>query len=123
LRGLFEDLFHENGVDLYFGAHTHNYERCTAIYQNKTTPSTYEKNLYHNPEAPIYITVGNAGNYEDYEEISSTPADWSVVRSNAFGFATFTVHNSTHAYYEYIDALDDEIIDTLWITKNWTRYN
>jgi hypothetical protein len=38
LQGVFEDLFYDNAVDLYFQAQVHNYERDSAIYKNLTVP-------------------------------------------------------------------------------------
>ena len=42
LRPIFEDLFYDNGVDIFFQAHVHNYERNAAIYKNQTIKSEYD---------------------------------------------------------------------------------
>ena len=42
LQSILEDLFYDNGVDIYFQAHVHNYERDAAIYKNKTVYGEFD---------------------------------------------------------------------------------
>jgi acid phosphatase type 7 len=119
-----EDVLYENGVDLVFGAHTHNYERDTPIYKNVTVPSEFDgEHIHIGPKAPIYITNGNAGNVEGYNPYSSTPQDWARYLSDAFGYGRLTVYNNTHLYYEQFSAQSLEEIDYLWVVKTQNRYN
>jgi hypothetical protein len=125
LQAVFEDLFYENAVDLYFQAHVHNYERDAAIYKNLTVASDYDsENLMINPKAPIYITSGNAGNYEGHNDPASpTPQYWARFLSNDYGYGRIVVHNSTHLYWEQISSPDRRVIDHLWVVKDKPRYN
>ena len=125
MRGALEDVFNENGVDLYFQAHVHNYERDAAIYNNITVPSEKDGPNYHyNANAPVYITSGNAGNYEGHNDpISPTPQLWERFESNSYGYGTLVVYNDTHVYWEYYDSYTTEVIDYLWLEKNRPRYD
>jgi hypothetical protein len=120
-----EELFYENGVDMYFQAHVHNYERTSAIYKNQTIPSDFDSpNLTVNPKAPIYITSGNAGNSEGHnDKASTTPQDWSRYLSNDYGYGRITVHNSTHLHWEQISSPLQQVIDFLWVVKDKPRYS
>jgi hypothetical protein len=116
---ILEELLMTNKVDLFFQAHVHNYERTAPIYRNLTVPSELDTpNMSVNPKAPIYITCGNAGNYEGYNDlISRTPQDWSVARSQTYGYGRLTVHNKTHMYWEQVSTPYMEVVDHLWIVK------
>jgi hypothetical protein len=73
LREIFEDILYDAGVDIYFQAHVHNYERDAAIYKNLTVASDIdEQNLHFNANAPVYIVTGNAGNEEGHNDVIST---------------------------------------------------
>jgi hypothetical protein len=73
-RPVFEDLFNQYSVDFYFNGHIHNYERDTAIYHGNEAPCEAEsENYIKNPEAPIYITIGSAGNREGHAWINPDP--------------------------------------------------
>jgi hypothetical protein len=41
-KGFLEQIFYENGVDIYFSGHVHNFERMSAIYNNQTVPGDYD---------------------------------------------------------------------------------
>jgi hypothetical protein len=75
LQLILENLLYENGIDFFMQAHVHNYERDTPIFRNVTVPSEVDSLHYHkNPEAPIYITTGIAGNrLEHNDPTSRTP--------------------------------------------------
>eukprot|EP00359_Climacostomum_virens_P007149 CAMPEP_0204905838 /NCGR_PEP_ID=MMETSP1397-20131031/5644_1 /ASSEMBLY_ACC=CAM_ASM_000891 /TAXON_ID=49980 /ORGANISM="Climacostomum Climacostomum virens, Strain Stock W-24" /LENGTH=455 /DNA_ID=CAMNT_0052074773 /DNA_START=79 /DNA_END=1443 /DNA_ORIENTATION=- len=124
MQAILEDLFYDNGVDLYFQAHVHNYERDAAIYKNLTVPSDYDsENLMINPKAPIYITSGNAGNEEGHNDLASpTPQLWARFLSNDYGYGRIVVHNATHLYWEQISAPQRQVIDHLWIVKDKPSY-
>lgn len=120
-----EDVFYTNGVDLYVQAHVHNYERDTPIYKNETVRSAQDSFHVHvGPKAPVYITNGNAGNYEGHNDPTSpTPQDWAQYWSNDYGYGRLVVYNNTHLYYEQFSAVELDLIDYLWIVKTQNRYN
>lgn len=119
-----EDRYYQAGVDLVIQAHVHNYERDAPIYKNETILSGFDDVHTHiNPNAPIYITSGNAGNIYRYNVPASyTPQLWARHLSNNNGFGKLTIHNSTHLRWEQFSAETKEIIDFVWIIKNQSRY-
>ncbi|KAL6653131.1 hypothetical protein ACP70R_012056 [Stipagrostis hirtigluma subsp. patula] len=60
MRRAMERLLYEARVDVVFAAHVHCYERFTRIYDNEA-----------NSQGPLYITIGDAGNYNAHNEGSS----------------------------------------------------
>lgn len=124
LRRELEDLFYENGVDIYFQAHVHYYERNAPIYKNQTVTCDYEDDLTCvGAKAPIYITSGCAGNRKGHRDhISRTPQLWSRYASNHFGYGKIVVQNETHVYWEEYSADSKAILDKYWIVKNSPRY-
>ena len=120
-----EDVFYENGVDMYFQAHVHNYERNGAIYKNQTVESELDElHIHIGPKAPIYITNGNAGNRQGHNDPTSpTPQDWAKYWSNDYGYGRLIVYNNTHLYYEQFSALNIDVIDYVWVVKTQNRYN
>mmetsp|Transcript_14459 Transcript_14459/g.14511 ORF Transcript_14459/g.14511 Transcript_14459/m.14511 type:complete len:446 (+) Transcript_14459:1-1338(+) len=124
LKPILEDLFYSNSVDLAMQAHVHNYERDAAIYKNQTIPSQYDgQNIHINPNAPIYITSGNAGNYLEHNDpASTTPQPWARFLSNDYGYGRLTIYNNTHLYWEQFSATALTEIDYLWIVKDQPRY-
>jgi acid phosphatase type 7 len=122
LRSIFEDLFYQNGVDLYIQAHLHQYERMTPIYKNQTVKSAQDTMHMHvGAKAPIYITNGVAGSTEGMHN-EQDPTDWLVYWSIALGYGRMTVFNTTHLYYEQVSAQKNTIIDYVWIVKTQNRY-
>lgn len=125
LQEQLDDVLYQNGVDIYFQAHVHNYEREAAIYKNLTVPSEFDgPNIHIGPKAPIYITNGNAGNYEGHNDPTSpTPQDWAQFWSNDYGYGRLIVYNNTHLYYEQYSSPDVSCMDHVWVIKTQNRYN
>jgi len=53
-----ETLFMENGVDISFWGHVHQYARFWPIYQYRVRNGS-EEEPYKNPKAPVHITSGS----------------------------------------------------------------
>jgi acid phosphatase type 7 len=119
-----EYLLHIHAVDLFLQAHVHQYERNTPIYNNQTVKSELDTEHSHfNPKATIYITNGNAGNVCGHNDpLSSTPQNWSLVRTEEFGYGRLVVHNKTHLYYEQYGSNQKKMIDYVWIIKDKPRF-
>jgi hypothetical protein len=68
LRKLFEPLFVENKIDLVIGGHLHCYERSLPVYQGKVDIQSVntDQNSYKNPNYPVYVICGSAGNREGH---------------------------------------------------------
>ena len=66
IRDTYTPLFEKYGVDLVITAHNHNYQRTYPISYNPDNPKSplvkdAETSNYHNPDGPVYVTVGTAG--------------------------------------------------------------
>jgi hypothetical protein len=101
-----------------FQAHVHRYERNSAIYQNKTVPSEIDTfNLYKNPNAPVYITSGNAGNTEEYKGCTPTPNDYLIFQAEEYSYGILEVLNRTHLTYLQFGFESEDVIDQWAIVK------
>ncbi|CAG9326871.1 unnamed protein product [Blepharisma stoltei] len=123
-NSLFEDIWNHYGIDLILEGHVHNYERDTPIYKNATVKSEYDDSHTHkNPNAPIYIISGNAGNKKGHNDpIPSLWMPWTAFMSEDYGYGKIKVFNKTHIYWEQYSAIALEKIDYLWIIKDHLRY-
>ncbi|CAD5226353.1 unnamed protein product [Bursaphelenchus okinawaensis] len=104
-----EKLFYDNGVDVYFGAHEHNYERFYPIYQFQVLNGT--SSPYTNPKAPVHIVSGSAGCQEGINSFPKNPAYYSAARLANYGFSQFQVYNDTHMYLEQVSAFSKDLRD------------
>ena len=91
-----EELFFQQGVDLFLNGHEHNYERNWPTYQNKTDQSNVE------PKATIYIVTGAAGCSELHEPFTRPQPPRSAFRSNNFGYSRMIIHNHTHMRWQQV---------------------
>eukprot|EP00750_Incisomonas_marina_P007646 INCI15019.2.p1 GENE.INCI15019.2~~INCI15019.2.p1 ORF type:complete len:838 (+),score=117.03 INCI15019.2:61-2514(+) len=91
-----EELFMDQGVDLFLNGHEHNYERNWPTYRGNSTQSNVE------PTAPIYIVTGAAGCTELHEPFTRPQPPRSAFRSNNFGYSRFIVHNESHARWQQV---------------------
>lgn len=125
LKPILEDIFYNAGVDLVLQAHVHIYERDAAIYRNLTINSEYDDAHTHiNPNAPVYIMSGNAGNRLQHNvPASKTPQLWARFLSNDYGYGRLKAFNSTHLFWEQYSAITLTQIDYVWIIKNRPRYH
>ena len=115
-----EELFFEQGVDLFINGHEHNYERNWPTYHNKTDQSNVD------PKATIYIVTGSAGNEELHEPFTRPQPPRSAFRSNTFGYSKLIAHNDTHIRWQQI--MTDptffgpdkygKVIDDTWIVQH-----
>jgi len=108
MRESFEDTFYKYGVDLVLMGHVHAYERTTPMY-----------NWAVDPNGPVYIVNGVAGTEEGLYDTWDQPSpDWSAHRAAEWGFGVMEVHNSTHMFWQYIEADGLVVNDATWITRN-----
>lgn len=105
LRNEYEEIFIRAKVDLYLFGHIHLYERSLPIAFNEVV-GEYDLNetIFINPQAPIQIIEGVAGNLESEEiifTVTETPAYWSSMISDKLGYGILHIKNSTHLCYEH----------------------
>eukprot|EP00449_Zooxanthella_nutricula_P019522 CAMPEP_0198555494 /NCGR_PEP_ID=MMETSP1462-20131121/84830_1 /TAXON_ID=1333877 /ORGANISM="Brandtodinium nutriculum, Strain RCC3387" /LENGTH=289 /DNA_ID=CAMNT_0044286223 /DNA_START=71 /DNA_END=937 /DNA_ORIENTATION=- len=86
-----EALLYSYGVDLAFNGHVHSYERTHPVFK------------YQVDECGIrHIVIGDAGNYEGPALPWRDPQPaWSAFREASYGGGLLTIHNATHAEFEW----------------------
>lgn len=95
-----EHLLFEYGVDIVLSGHVHSYERSVPVYNNVP-----------NECGPIYLNLGDGGNYEgatknwnpiNASSISpSTTNIWSAFREGSFGIGSLEFYDSITANYSW----------------------
>jgi hypothetical protein len=120
-RDIYHPLFEKYGVDLVINGHNHNYQRTYPLKLNAVSlsnPIVTDRNNsnYINPDGPIFVTVGTAGN-ELYDLSSQYPFVATQFKRN--GFLDLEVSNDgTELIGSFFDSTDDiEEGDTFTISK------
>jgi hypothetical protein len=123
LRARLEDLFYEQGVDLYICGHQHNYERAFDVYKGETWQRT------RNMRATTHILTGASGQYilsVMRKEFELPAAKWDAFRNSIFGYSRLQVHNATHVRWQQVEAdpenpaaqgLYGKVVDDVWLVQ------
>jgi acid phosphatase type 7 len=86
-----ERLLFEHRVDVVLSGHVHAYERIQPVLDGCLHPC-----------APLYLNLGDGGNYEGtYVPWRQPQPAWSVFRESSFGVGSFRIVNETHARYSW----------------------
>ena len=118
VRGIFEDVWYNNSVDLVIGGHVHAYERLGSVYQNKSIPCTTQNfNLCQGAKAPIYVVTGVPGQDNFYSPSSPTPLPFSMFQDDHLGYSRLTIFNETHLLFEQVRSESGEVVDYLFLVK------
>lgn len=118
LREQFEDLFFEQGVDLYISGHKHCYERSWPMYQGRV----FQTDTIH-PMAPIYIIIGAMG-YEYLVDQQNSRPFWLAFGMSDGGkelYGRMTVINATHLIWSVHAAASNEEVDNIQIVQRHHR--
>jgi len=99
-----EDLLYENKVDLGLWAHYHSYERTCKVYRNECRE-----------DGILHLMIGSAGKQLDSEKWYKK--EWSAYHDRNYGYGRFSVKNSTHIFFEFVQDSIDKVVDSVWITK------
>lgn len=118
VRNAFEGLLIQYKVDAYFAGHIHWYERIWPMNDMKIIrddiidPTTYATGTGNSLTT---IVNGMAGNVESHSSINSSELlDYTAVLNQyVFGFSKLTVHNDTHATWQYIKGDEGGVGDEL----------
>jgi hypothetical protein len=98
-----EPLLLEFKVDLVIDGHVHAYERVHPV--NNGTVVTWPQgadNVYTDPAAPLHITQGTGGAFQEANWVQPQPV-WSANRLvNVYGYGRMRVWNATALDYEFI---------------------
>jgi len=92
-----EHLFNKHDVNVVVGGHDHGYMRSKPLAENEVLDKT--------GKAPVYIIVGTGGSSEGptdgYKDLVEAEP-WVAARNfRVTGFGQLTVHNATHAEWEF----------------------
>ncbi|CAG9310937.1 unnamed protein product [Blepharisma stoltei] len=129
MRETFEEIFVKFKVDLYLSGHVHLYERVFPVSFGKMHKN-YEKEekVFINPDAPIHIINGVAGNLENTKivfNVTDHPKEWSALISESLGYGILKIVNSTHLHYKQFafgNTQNDEITEDLYSLKRLEDY-
>jgi hypothetical protein len=111
-----EKIIYEGGVDIVFGAHEHSYERNYPVYQSSWNGVT-GPDAYVNPASTVHILTGAAGCPENQDGWKANGNPWSAVRINDYGYGRLRALNRTALYWEYVDNVKGNVMDSVTIVK------
>ncbi|PVD20925.1 hypothetical protein C0Q70_19088 [Pomacea canaliculata] len=113
-RSYLEDVLNQQRVDVVIAGHNHQYERSYPVYQEKAT----QKN-YTNPQAPVYIVNGAAGNPEFNDPTFMPDVEWranyQVTMSTGFLLMT---PSATQLNFAYVMSDKNDIVDSFVIVRD-----
>jgi hypothetical protein len=108
----FEEIMHENDVDLYINGHAHIYERSAPTYNNVIDP-----NGLNNPYAPLYLTNGAAGHYDGLDTFTAIQP-YSVYHQAAdYAWTTVSFTNATHLTVNSMWSANNTVFDSATLYK------
>lgn len=108
----YEELFHDNGVDLHIAGHNHQYERSWPTYKGEATAKSYAA-----PKAPTYVVNGAAGDTEAVDPTWMPDSKFRAFHDQGFntGYLRFSV-NTTAMDFEYVRSKSGDVVDKFTIT-------
>ncbi|KAK7341102.1 hypothetical protein VNO80_24026 [Phaseolus coccineus] len=102
MRVVYEAWFLKYKVDVVFAGHVHAYERSERVSNIAYNVINGLCTPVKDQSAPVYITIGDAGNYGVIDTNMTEPQpEYSAFREDSFGHAIFDIKNRTHAYYSW----------------------
>ena len=118
VRDAFEPLLIKYNVDAYFAGHIHWYERIWPMNEmNIVSSDVINNSTYATGTGKSLTTLvnGMAGNIESHSSINASEIlnYTAVLNQYDFGFSKLTIHNNSHATWQYIKGIDGSVGDTL----------
>ncbi|KAK7491398.1 hypothetical protein BaRGS_00017376, partial [Batillaria attramentaria] len=112
-RSYLEDLLYHQRVDVVITGHVHHYERSYPVYRSNATQKDYI-----NPQAPVYIVNGAAGNPELNDPTFQHHVDWRAGYDVTFatGFLLMTPSKSQLAF-QYVRSDKNNVVDSFTIIR------
>lgn len=104
LQEAFEALFLKYKVDVVVVGHRHYYERQLPIANSSAVMDgvSSDYKIYDNPQAPVHILTGAAGNVENLRGAPDGTAQWNAANDYShFGFSTLEA-NRTMMSWKYL---------------------
>nr|1KBP_A Chain A, Purple Acid Phosphatase [Phaseolus vulgaris]1KBP_B Chain B, Purple Acid Phosphatase [Phaseolus vulgaris]1KBP_C Chain C, Purple Acid Phosphatase [Phaseolus vulgaris]1KBP_D Chain D, Purple Acid Phosphatase [Phaseolus vulgaris]3KBP_A Chain A, Purple Acid Phosphatase [Phaseolus vulgaris]3KBP_B Chain B, Purple Acid Phosphatase [Phaseolus vulgaris]3KBP_C Chain C, Purple Acid Phosphatase [Phaseolus vulgaris]3KBP_D Chain D, Purple Acid Phosphatase [Phaseolus vulgaris]4KBP_A Chain A, Pur len=123
MRTKFEAWFVKYKVDVVFAGHVHAYERSERVSNIAYKITDGLCTPVKDQSAPVYITIGDAGNYGviDSNMIQPQP-EYSAFREASFGHGMFDIKNRTHAHFSWNRNQDGVAVeaDSVWFfNRHW----
>ncbi|KAG7379322.1 hypothetical protein PHYBOEH_011963 [Phytophthora boehmeriae] len=119
LQAAFESLLIKYKVDVVLMGHEHYYERQVPIANNTAVMDgvSADNSTYVNPQAPVYILTGAAGNIEGIDPAPDNTAPWNAAFDyNNFGFSTLEANRTTLSW-KFIKSSDETVLDEFVMRK------
>lgn len=111
---VFEPLFHQYGVDLYFCGHSHVYNRNAPIYNNVVDPREL-----NNPNSTWYIVNGAAGHYDGLDTLNYPLMPYTrYAQDQDYSYSKLIFHNCTHLTQQAIWSGNGSVYDEATLFKD-----
>ncbi|KAE9310189.1 hypothetical protein PF001_g10320 [Phytophthora fragariae] len=123
IQAAFEELFLKYEVDVVLAGHKHYYERELPVANSKAVMDGVSDDyaVYDNPQAPVHILTGGAGQVEGMSEPPSNTASWNAASDyEHFGFSMLEA-NRTTLVWKYVFSADQSVRDEFVMHKTDTE--
>ncbi|CAN8096484.1 unnamed protein product [Discula destructiva] len=109
----FEGMMYQYGVDLGVFGHVHNSQRFAPVYNGTVDPKGMK-----DPDAPMYIIAGGAGNIEGLTSIGPNTTSNRFAYAQDFSYATLTFQDENNLEINFIDSATGAVLDTSTLYKS-----
>ncbi|POM64392.1 Calcineurin-like phosphoesterase [Phytophthora palmivora] len=119
IQEAFEKLLLKYKVDVVLAGHKHYYERDFPVAKNKAVMDgvSDDYKVYDNPQAPVHILTGGAGQVEGMSRPPSHTASWNAVSDyEHFGYSMLEA-NRTALVWRYVLSSDQSVQDEFVMYK------
>jgi len=119
LQAAFEELLIKYKVDVVLTGHKHYYERELPIARNEVVMDgvSDDYSVYDNPQAPVHILTGGAGQVEGISEPPTHSASWNAAKDyKHFGYSMLEANRTTLSW-KFIRSADQSVGDELVMHK------
>lgn len=105
MQQYFEDMLYKYNVNVALWAHYHSYERTCKVYRNECRD-----------DGILHLIIGSGGKSLDVNQWYKK--EWSATHIWDYGYGRFSVVNSTHMFFEFVQNRNDKVMDSVWITTS-----
>lgn len=112
-QAAFENLLYRYGVDLGVFGHEHNSQRFLPVINGTADPKGMT-----DPQAPMYIVSGGAGNIEGLSSVGSKPSYTQFAYADDYSYSTLRVLDRNRLQVDFIRSSTGEILDSSTLYKS-----
>lgn len=112
-QAAFEGLFYKYGVDLAVFGHVHNSQRFLPVFNGTADPAGMQ-----NPNAPMYIVAGGAGNIEGLSAVGDKPSFNAFAYADDFSYATIKFVDTQNLQVDFYRSSTGEVLDSSKLYKS-----